>query len=121
MLGAAELVENRVAMQRHHPADLQVAGCDSYVGEQLDGFLDHAFGGAPANERDIGVARTHELWRRHRGFDALNLALALFHHFAAFHRIGELVADEYSVLLMLVGGNGVSVTGDARDGARRDT
>ena len=82
-LAPRELVENRVAVQRHHPADLQLVGGDALFGEKLDRLVDDAFGRPPADQRDVGVARADELRRWDGGLDAGDLALALLHHGAA--------------------------------------
>ena len=52
--------------------------------------------------------------------DGLHLARALLHHHAALVRVGEFVADERAVLVVLVGGGDVDVAGHARHGAGRD-
>ena len=88
--------------------------------EDLAGFLDHAFGGAPADQRDVGIARAPQHWRRNRGLDAGNFAHALFHHGAALRRVGEFVADQDAVFIVLVAGSSVGVAGDAGNGARRN-
>src|SRR5258708_24348771 len=49
--------ENRVAMQRHEPADLELVGRNALLGEDFAGLLDHAHGRSPADQRDIGIAR----------------------------------------------------------------
>src|SRR5882724_12001149 len=72
--------ENGIAMQRHKPANLKLIGRDSLFIENLTGFLDHAFRGTPADQSNIGVARTRQRWRRHCGFNPCHLAHALFHH-----------------------------------------
>src|SRR6266851_3238309 len=71
--------QNRIAMQWHEPADLQLIGRDSFIIEYLAGFLDHTLRRTPANQRDVGGARTGQRWRRHCRLDPGHLAHALFH------------------------------------------
>ena len=53
--GIFEDVDNRIAMQRHQPADLELIGGDALLRQDFAGLLDDAVGGAPADQRDIGV------------------------------------------------------------------
>src|SRR5256884_8038886 len=57
--------ENRIAMQRHKPTDLQLIRRDSFIIENLAGFLDYTFRRTPADQGNIGVARTRQRWPRH--------------------------------------------------------
>src|SRR5215831_6733256 len=88
--GARELLENRVAVQRDHPTDLQVVGDDALFGEQLNRLLDDAFGGSPADQGDFCIAWADHCRRRYRRLDACDLTLAFVHHSAALDGVGEL-------------------------------
>src|SRR5437660_881742 len=57
----------------------------------------------------------------HRGLNSDNLPHALFHHGATLDRVGEFVADQHAVFIVLVGCGGVDVAGHARNGTRRNT
>src|SRR6266851_3053549 len=111
-------LQNRFAMQRHEPADLQLIGRDSFMIEDLAGFFDYARRRTPADQSHIGIARACQSWRRHCRLDPGDLAHALFHHGAPLDRIGELIADQYAVFHVFVRGHGVDVPGHARNGAR---
>src|SRR5712691_1438380 len=118
---AFEDVQNRVAVQRHEPADLELVGRNALLGEDLTGLLNHSLGRAPADQRDIGIARTPQLGRGNRDLDAGNLPHALFHHGAALCRIREFVADQDAIFIVFVTCRRVRVARNARDGARGNT
>src|SRR6266446_5665220 len=105
-------------MQRHKPTDLQLIGRDSFIIEDLAGFLDYTFRRTPADQGNIGVARTRQRWRRHCGLNSSHLAHALFHHDAALDRISEFVADQHAVLHMFVRRNRVDIAGNTGNSAR---
>src|SRR5229473_1333666 len=50
-------LKNGFTMQRHEPADLQLIGGDSFLIEDLAGFLDYTFRRTPPDQRYIRVAR----------------------------------------------------------------
>jgi len=50
-------LKNGFTMQRHEPANLQLIGGDSFLIEDLAGFLDYTFRRTPADQRNIRVAR----------------------------------------------------------------
>src|SRR6267142_4634594 len=51
-------VEDRVAVQRHKPADLKLIGRNALFGEDLASFFNHSFGRSPADQCDVGVTWT---------------------------------------------------------------
>ena len=110
------------AMQRHHPADLQLIGGDALFRQNLPGFLDDAVGGPPADQRHIRVAQGPI---SSGGGTAASMPATFRWRFSIMARrligIGELVADQYAVLHVLIRGGGVVVAGNAGDGARRNT
>src|SRR2546426_446653 len=110
--------ENGFSMQRHKPADLELIGRDSLLAEDFTGFLDDPFRRAPADQGDIGVARTQQRGPRNGGLNADYLAHALFHHGAALDGIGELVADYYAVFLVFIRSRRVDVAGHPGNSAR---
>src|SRR5229473_7482017 len=90
--------ENRVAMQRYEPTDLQLIRRDPFIIEDLAGFLDYTLRRTPADQGNIGVARTRQRWRRHCGLHPGHLEPAALHHHTEHDRIGEDVADQHAVL-----------------------
>jgi len=46
--------------------------------------------------------------------------MRFFHHGAALDRIGEFVADQYSIFHVFVRGDGVDVAGHSGNGSRRN-
>src|SRR5512141_702796 len=55
---------DRFAMQRHEPFDLQLIGRDAFLVRQLlYRFLDHPFSGSPADQRYLSVTGTPEFGR----------------------------------------------------------
>src|SRR5712691_9432324 len=105
-------------MQRHEPADLKLIRMDSFLIEYLAGLLDYTLGRTPADQGNIGVAGTRQRRRRHCGLNPGYLAHALFHHGAAFDRVGELVADQYAVFHVFVRRHRVDMAGNTGNGAR---
>src|SRR5713226_8857567 len=93
---ALQNFENRLAMQGHQPADLELIGRNALLAKNLAALLDHAHGRTPTDQSNIGIARTAQRGRRDDGLDAGHLAHALFHHGPALDRIGELVADQHA-------------------------
>src|SRR5713101_5864771 len=114
-------VENRFAMQRNEPADLQLIGRDSLFPEDLTGFLDHTFGRPPADQGNVSIAGTHQYRRRNGSLDADHFAHALFHHGAPLDGIRELVTDQHAVFVVFVSASGVSVAGHSGNGTRGNT
>src|SRR6266700_2384573 len=51
-------VKNRLAVQRHEPANLELVRRNTLLAEDLAGLLDHSFGGPPADQRDVSITRT---------------------------------------------------------------
>src|SRR5216683_6040476 len=105
-------------MQGHEPADLKLIRMDSFLIEYLAGLLDYTLGRTPADQGNIGVAGTRQRRRRHGGLNPGYLAHALFHHGAAFDRVGELVADQYAVFHVFVRRHRVDMAGNTGNGAR---
>jgi hypothetical protein len=64
--------------------------------------LDHAVSRAPTDQRHVRFGRAMDRRRRNSGFNPHRLSHALFHHGAAFRRVGEHVADEHAVFVVLV-------------------
>ena len=56
------------------------------------------------------------MWRRNGSINADLLPHALFHHRSALDRIGEFVADQHPVFIVLVSCGCVVVSGHPRDG-----
>src|SRR3989442_13357861 len=50
-------VKNRLAVQRHEPANLELVRRNALLAEDLAGLLDHPFGGPPADQRNISITR----------------------------------------------------------------
>ena len=103
-------------MQGNEPADLQLVGNNSLLGQQLARFLDDALGRSPADQvtsASAGLAA----WRLHRSFNAGDFAHPFFHHGAAFHGVGVFVADEHAIFIVLVARDHVGVAGDSGNGA----
>ena len=86
--------------------------------ELFDGLVDDSFGGAPSDQRDLGVRRSGEAGRLEQRQDPVHLASSPLHDRLPLARVGELVADEHAVLVVLVGGDDVRVLGCARHRAR---
>src|SRR6266853_2065837 len=118
---AFQNVENRFAMQRDEPADLQLIGRDSLFPEDLTGFLDHPFGRPPADQGNVSIAGTHQYRRRNGSLNADHLAHALLHHGTALDRICVLVADQHAIFIVFVRAGGVGVAGHSWNSARRNT
>ncbi len=109
------MLDNRVAVQRNQPADLQLIGGDSLLGQQLARFLDDALGRSPADQGHVGIRRALQRGRLNRGFNAGDFAHPLFHHGAALHGVGVFVADEHAVFIVLVARDHVGVAGNSRE------
>src|SRR5207248_1467556 len=116
-----ENVENRLAVQRYQPADLKLIGRNALLGEDFAGLFDYPHGRSPADQSDLGIARTRQRRRRNCGLNAVRLPHTLFHHGAALRRVSEFVADQDAIFVVFVTRGSVRVTGNARNGARRDT
>ena len=78
------------------------------------------FGRTPSDQRDGGVFGADELRRGDVVDRALHLARAFLDHHAALVRVGEFIADERAVFVMLVRGGREDVAGHAGHRARRD-
>src|SRR5262249_29775802 len=115
-----ENVDDGVAVYRHQPANLQLICRNTLIGQNLTGFFNDALGGSPANQSDVCLARSPQFGRGNRGGNAGDFPHALLHHSPTLARIGELVADQNTILIVFVAGRCVSKTGDAGDGARRN-
>ena len=103
------------------PFDVKLIGHDSFfAGEFLDGFANHAFGRTPSDQRDGRVFGTDEFRRGDVVDRSLHFAAAFLDHHAAHVRVGEFIADERAVFVVLVRGGGEDVTGNAGHRARRD-
>src|SRR5207244_10898631 len=50
-------VENRLAVQRHEPANLKLVGRNTLLAEDLASLLDHSLRGPPTDQRNIGITR----------------------------------------------------------------
>ena len=121
LLAAREDAADLRGVERDDPFDVKLIGHDSFLaGEFLDGFANHALGRTPADQRHGGVFRTDELRRGDVVDRGLHLAAAFLDHHAALVRVGEFIADERAVFVVLVGGGGEDVTGHAGHRARRD-
>src|SRR6266849_1310683 len=118
---ALEDVENRLSVQWHEPADLELIGRNALLDKDLAGLLNHSFRGAPTNQGDVRITRAPQLRWRHCGFNSRNLPHALFHHGPAFGWIRELVADQNPVFVVLITRSCVSMTEYSGNGARRDS
>src|SRR5439155_17148082 len=101
--------DDRFSVQRNQPANLKLIGGYAFGIENLHGLTDHALRGTPSDQGNVRARFPHQVLRRHRSFNASNLALPLFHHGAALVRVGELVADQHAILIVFVGGGGVHI------------
>src|SRR5579859_7042412 len=117
---ALEDLENRLAVQRHQPANLQLIRRNPLLVKNLASLFDHSLGRSPSDQRDIGVARSPQLRWGNRRRNPRRLAHAFFHHGAPLGRIGEFVADQHAVLIMLVAGRRVRITRHAGNSAWRN-
>src|SRR5438270_12919808 len=97
-----------------------MVGADVLRGELLDRLVDDAFGGTPSQQSHLRIAGTREARRLEELEDAVHLAPAPLHDRLPLVRIGELVADEHAVLVVLVGGDDVRMPRRPRYRARRD-
>src|SRR6266481_1338873 len=71
-------IEDSFAMQRYKPPNLHLIGGDTFVIEDIRGFLDYAVRRTPADQSNVSVMWTGQRWRRHGGLDPGHLAHALF-------------------------------------------
>src|SRR5262249_52030203 len=100
--------------------DLQVIRCDTLFSQRSDGLTDDALGRAPADQRHLSVGRAKELWWWTVFEQPLHLAHALVHHEHSHFRVGELVADEHTSLIVLVASRDVRHALGARQGPEPD-
>src|ERR1700687_595805 len=52
-----EDLQNFIAVERPEPAYLELIGGNALLSEDFAGLLDSAFGGAPADQRDVRILR----------------------------------------------------------------
>src|ERR1700682_4613713 len=103
------------------PPDLKLVRLNAFfAGEFLDGFANHALGRTPADQRDRGVLGPEKFWRSDVVDGSLHFPAAFLDHHPPLVRVGEFVADDRAVFVVLVGGGGEDVTGDTGHRARRD-
>ena len=107
-------------MERDQPFDLEIVGRGTRVGELSDGLANDAFGRTPAQERDSSVRGPEKCGRRQERQDPVHLAHPLLVDGLTLVRVRELVTDEHAVLVVLIGGHDVDVSGGSRHRARRD-
>src|SRR5436190_20363404 len=106
-------------VERNDPFYLKLVGYDAFfAGEFLDGFANHALGRTPANQSDGGILGPEKFWRGDVVDRRQHFAAAFLDHHSALVRIGELIADDRAVFVVLVRGGGEDVTGNARHSAR---
>ncbi len=84
------------------------------------GLADHALGGSPADQRNLGIPWAPQFRRRNGGSIPAIFRMRFSIMARRLMRVGELVADQHAVFVVLVGGDGVDVARNARNGARRD-
>src|ERR1700674_3103536 len=107
MLALQKNAADLSSVEWNDPSDLKVIGHDPFLaGEFLDGFENHAVGRSPPDQRDGGVFRADEFWRSDVVDRSLHLASAFLDHHPAFVRVGEFIADNRAVFVVLVGGGG---------------
>src|SRR6476659_2544097 len=101
-------------VEGNNPFYLKLIGHDAFfAGEFLDGFADHALGRTPADQGNRGVFRAEKFRRRDIVDRRLHFATAFLDHNPALVRVGEFIADDRAVFVVLVGGGGEDVARDA--------
>src|SRR5881394_4421423 len=106
-------------VEGNDPPDLKLVGHNAFfAGEFLDGFANYALGRTPADQRDSGVLGTEKLWRGDVVDRSLHFAPTFLDHHPALVRVGEFIADDRAIFVVLVRGRGEDVTGNAGHGAR---
>ena len=81
-------------------------------------LANHAFRGAPADQRDVGIGGSFELRRRQILQRQVHLLHALFGDLAPHGGVAENVADQHAFFIVVVGGRDVHRIGRAGKRAR---
>src|SRR5262249_22042194 len=98
--------------------DLKLIGRDASFGQQLDGLVNDAARRAPSDQRDFGVRRPLELWRRQLAEDSVEFAHALFLGFAPDGWAGKDVAYQDAFLVVIVSSGDIDAALGARQHSR---
>src|SRR5437667_3576911 len=101
-LALAEDVGDFLHMEGNQKVDLEVVGGDALLVQALDRLHEDAPGRTPADERHLGLGWPFKFRRRHVIEHGVHLARALVHHLFSPHRVREDVANQYTVLVVLV-------------------
>src|SRR5438046_1794655 len=98
-------------MEGNDPSYLKLIGHDAFfAGEFLDGFANHALGRTPADQGDGSVLGSEKFWRSDVVDRSLHFAATFLDHHPALVRVGELIADDRAVFVVLIRGGSENVT-----------